>query len=771
MIKHYLKVAFRNLMKYKTQSLVSIIGLAVGFTCFALSALWIRYEMTYDDFHEGAERIYLAGNKFRLKGDGFSPYSSSLLAGYITNNCPEVEKACRIKYTYGNKAKYEDAEFEMLQMEADSNFISMFNITVLSGDNYLRMNKGQIAITDKVARRIFGMENPIGKRLVFPQQNDDEMTIIAVVESWKGHSQYTFDILLPFYDSEPHWGLQQYHTLFRVYPGSDINALEQRLAEYKVQQDGDMWVSESTPIAPLSTLRSTHPNDDVNVKLKHIRLFAVIGVLVIICGLCNYLTMLITRIRMRKRELALRKVNGASDGSLLILLLSELIFLLIISMGIGIMLVELILPAFKHMSQIDENTSFFYNEVFAYMLLLTMVTVGIAALLIRYISKQSLLDSISHKTNFHPSGWFYKGSILFQLFVSIGFVFCTLVMMKQMDCLLNTKELGLDRHNVGVITYGRGLENVPLEKILDQMPEVIKRLHGFYTPVPKNMYSSLRVSDWEDKTGEEPHIDVEDEALNQDYVDFFGIELVEGDMLDEKDGEGMVLINEAAVKAFGWINPLGKKFRDYTVKGVIKDICYNAPIHAVAPAMFSYSKGSERKHIIFRVREGSWNVVSEKLGEEIRKINPDSGYTLLNMEEVYDDYMKSEKTLSKLLGIVSCVCIIIAVFGIFSLVTLSCQQRRKEIAIRKVNGASARLILNLFFKEYLLLLVMASCIAFPLGYVIMKRWLENYVKQTPVNLWIYIGIFAGMLLVIFSSIVWRVWKAAIQNPAEVIKSE
>lgn len=142
-----------------------------------------------------------------------------------------------------------------------------------------------------------------------------------------------------------------------------------------------MWVSESTPIAPLSTLRSTHPNDDVNVKLKHIRLFAVIGVLVIICGLCNYLTMLITRIRMRKRELALRKVNGASDGSLLILLLSELIFLLIISMGIGIMLLELILPAFKHMSQIDENTSFFYNEVFAYMLLLTMVTVGIAALL------------------------------------------------------------------------------------------------------------------------------------------------------------------------------------------------------------------------------------------------------------------------------------------------------------------------------------------------------------------------------------------------------
>lgn len=766
MIRHYLKVAFRNLMKYKTQSLVSIIGLAVGFTCFALSALWIRYEMTYDNFHEGAERIYLAGNKFRLAGDGFSHISSSLLTDYIIKNYPEVEKACHIKYTYGKNVKYENLDLEMLQLEVDSNFISMFNITVLSGDNHLQMDKEQIAITDKAAQRIFGDENPIGKRLVFPQQNDAEMTIVAVVKSWKGHSQYPFDILLPFYDSKPDWGVQSCYTLFRIRPGSNVNVLEQKLSKYEIE-NGRL---QSAPIALLSTLRSTHPNDDINVKFEHIRLFTIIGALVIICGLCNYLTMLITRIRMRKRELALRKVNGASTGSLLALLLSELIVLLVISLGVGIMLVELILPVFKRMSQINENTSFFYGEVFIYMLLLIVITVGISTLLIKYVSKQTLLSSINHKYTFHFSGWFYKSSILFQLFISIGFVFCTFVMMKQLHSLLNTKELGLERHNVGIVTSSGELE-IQIEKALDQMPEVTKRLNGFYTPIPKQLYSSLRVKDWEDKTNGEQYLDIEDELLNQEYVDFFEIELLEGSMLDEKDGEEIVLINEAAVKAFGWKNPLGKRFRDYTVKGVIKDICYNAPIHPVAPAMFSYSKANERKHIIFKVQEGSWKAVSERIAEESRKLNLDNKYTLHNMEEVYDDYMKSEETLSKLLGIVSCVCIIIAVFGIFSLVTLSCQQRRKEIAIRKVNGASARLILNLFFKEYLLLLVMASCIAFPLGYVIMKRWLENYVKQTPVNLWIYIGIFAGMLLVIFSSIVWRVWKAAVQNPAEVIKSE
>ena len=133
--------------------------------------------------------------------------------------------------------------------------------------------------------------------------------------------------------------------------------------------------------------------------------------------------------------------------------------------------------------------------------------------------------------------------------------------------------------------------------------------------------------------------------------------------------------------------------------------------------------------------------------------------------------MKSENSLNMLLSIVSFICIAIVVFGIFSLVTLSCEQRRKEIAIRKVNGASIGTILNLFFKEYLLLLIIASCIAFPLGYVIMKHWLESYVKQTPISLWIYGGIFIVMLLIIFLSIIGRVWKAARQNPAEVIKSE
>jgi len=392
MIKHYLKVAFRNLIKYKTQSLVSIIGLAVGFTCFALSVLWIRYEMTYDNFHEGADRIYLAGSSFRLYGDGFTYNSSSFLADYLAKNCPEIEKVCRIFYDWNEKKiKNEDVEFVVRRIEVDSNFISMFNIKVLDGDNYLQLKKDEIAITENTSKRIFGKESPIGKHLILEESNEEKI-IVAVVKSWEGHSLFSFDILLPFHDTNPNWGNQRCQTLFRIYPNCDIEALKQRLSEYEVQQDGHKYPN-STLIAPLSTLRSSHPSEDVNVKLNHICLFACISGLVIICGICNYLTMLITRIRMRKRELALRKVNGSSNGGLLTLLLTELVLLLILSSGIGLVLIELILPTFKRLSQIDEGTSFFYIEVFVYILSLIAVTVGFASLLIRYISRRTLLSN------------------------------------------------------------------------------------------------------------------------------------------------------------------------------------------------------------------------------------------------------------------------------------------------------------------------------------------------------------------------------------------
>ena len=774
MIRHNLKVAFRNLLKYKIQMIISIIGLSAGFVCLSLSLLWIRYEMTYDTFHEGADRIYLAGKPGNLEADGFSYYSDPLLYDYLVKNCSEMEAACRIRSIKPSdqRLRYKEAEFQMPQIEVDSNFISMFNITVLNGNIPLHLNKDQIAITDKAAKKIFGEESPIGKQLVFTQRDNDEKTIVAVVKSWEGHSLFSFDILLPFSEES----LSSVFTLFRIYPNTDIKALGEKLKEARVMRNGSDWPIP-TSIVQLTKLRNLHPKTDVNVKMNHISMFVSIGVLVVICGLCNYLAVLITRIRMRKRELALRKVSGASNKSLMTLIISELLLLLCLSFGVGSILVEFMLPAFKELSQINESTSFFYVEILIYMLSIIAITTIIAALLIHYINKQTLLDSINHKSDIHFSGVFYKGSILFQLFISIGFVFCTIVMMKQLNYLLNSKELGLDRHNVGAIIRMKGCEDVPWDKILEQMPDVIKHLEHFRSPIPKMSARSSIISDWDGKSMEEGPIEAESVEINQEYIDFFGIELLEGKMLDEKkNSPAEVIINEATVKALGWKEPLEKKMvyadNTVTVKGVIKDIYQQSPVYPVVPTIFELNGHLPYQlHYIFRVKDGSWNKVTQKLIEEAKNANPNAELEIVNLDEVYNGYMKSENNLIRLLSVVSVICIVISIFGIFSLVTLSCQQRRKEMAIRKVNGASVGVILNMFFKEYLLLLCIASCIAFSFGYVIMKHWLEEYMKQTSMDWWLYVGIVVVMAFIIFVSIIWRIWKTARQNPAEVIKSE
>ena len=333
----------------------------------------------------------------------------------------------------------------------------------------------------------------------------------------------------------------------------------------------------------------------------------------------------------------------------------------------------------------------------------------------------------------------------------------------------------MDRHNVGTFYGMSGCEDIPWSSILSQIPDVISHLDDCNSPIPKKTFYSIPIYDWDEKSTKEETIDAELMPINQKYIDFFGIEILKGKMIDENN-MAEVLINETAAKALKWESPIGKQMtiggKVVTVKGVIKDIYHQSPIYPVTPTVFSLNP-SDDQHFpcIFRVKEGAWDKVCQALIEEAKKTNPDAKLTLSKMDEVYEDYMRSELKLVRLLSIVSVVCILISVFGVFSLITLSCQQRRKEVAIRKVNGASVGMILNLFIKEYTILLIIASCTAFSVGYVIMKHWLDIYMKQTSISWWVYAVIFVMMAFIIFLSIIWRVWKTARQNPAEVIKSE
>lgn len=243
-----------------------------------------------------------------------------------------------------------------------------------------------------------------------------------------------------------------------------------------------------------------------------------------------------------------------------------------------------------------------------------------------------------------------------------------------------------------------------------------------------------------------------------------------------------VILNETAVKFLGMTDPIGKNLylnegNVKTIIGIVRDFHITAPTIPVNPIMlignhgFSHKFWGGRGDILVKFHEGKWKELKNEIENLFSQSYPTTRYKFVNVEEGYEEYLKSEKVLMKLISFVSMVCILITIFGIFSLITLSCEQRRKEIAVRKVNGATAKNIMTMFIKEYMLLLIFASTIAFPIGYVLMNHWLESYVRRTSINLWIYTTIFAGIAIIILLCIGWRVWQAAQQNPAEVIKSE
>ncbi|KAA6318349.1 hypothetical protein EZS27_031627, partial [termite gut metagenome] len=417
MITHYIKIAYRNLLRYKTQSIISILGLAAGFACFAFSALWEHYEATYDNFHEGAGRIYLIGTDWVT---GFSPSSSYALAEHLKQNFPEIEAGCHLNIS-PNAITLNGMEYFIKEMRVDSNTISMFNIRLLEGNhNYSRKDSKEVAITPEAAKRIFGNESPIGKT-ISTKYPKGEKVVCAVVEGWNGHSALPFDILSSsLYDMR--WGSGSGYTLIRIRKEVNSESFVQKLAGYEINLVEE-YSQKGFVAKPLMSLRSEMFMQK-KVSPEYVRLFALTGGLVILCGLLNYLMLFIIRIRLRGRELALRKVNGASGASLMKLLITEFGLILIISLLVGMLPIELLLPKFKELSQINESGRFFYKETFVYIFAVVAIAFLFSAFPIYYFRRRSLRTSIYGSEGGKRSAHlFRKTALVFQLIICICFVF------------------------------------------------------------------------------------------------------------------------------------------------------------------------------------------------------------------------------------------------------------------------------------------------------------------------------------------------------------
>ncbi|MDR3245932.1 MAG: ABC transporter permease, partial [Prevotellaceae bacterium] len=643
MIKHYFTVAFRNLWKYKSQTLISVIGLAVGFTCFALATLWIRYEMSYDNFHNDAGQIFCVSVPNHFGEFGLSRRTPHPLAKYLKETFPEVSNATTISDSHNTEITIDGVKSGVDELRIDSAFLSFFDVKVIEGSmDFTRFDSKHIAITQEKARQLFGNDSPVGKTIM---DDDDEYTICAVVSGLPKRSNYPFDILSGIFKGH-YWDWpSNEHTLIRLVPGVDVEAFKKKLYEHTIKKDGQFFnfFVEKITLIPLTSVYYKDPNMRRDIKFQHIVIFVLAGSLVILCTLFNYLTLFISRFRIRQRELALRMVFGASGRSLFALLSVEFIISLIIALLLGILIIDTAFPPFQKLSEIKLELSSIYLESIMYIAALIVISL-LTFLLVLMIFRRRTLNAVIARTN---KNLFRKMSIVVQLIISIGFAFCTIVIIKQMYYLHNT-DLGFAFKNRGSIVISGETEKTDvsvLENHIKQIPEINETVRGLAPLIPVDSEHGILIKQWDDKPENTGDILVVNWEIKENFVAFYELKLAEGEMLRDDDNNKQVLINESAAKMFGWQNPVGKKFGAYTVKGVLKNIYSFSPIISAKPLFYSL-KSESKKTVLFKYDDGTWKTCKDKINRLIKENYPNiNEYELSNAEEEYDKFLKSENTL------------------------------------------------------------------------------------------------------------------------------
>ena len=787
MIKHCLKIAIRNLVKYKVQSAVSILGLAVGFVCFSLSLYWIHYEMTYDHFRQDADRIYMVRTNDEYTEGKIStrvPYS---LAAYLAQHFPDIAVAAPfhlISERISVNDKYQDAVFS----SADSAWMNLMDIRIIKGNRNFMLPKdnAEIAITEEAAKKWFRTEDPIGKEVKMLRRTKK---ICAIVQAENRHTNFPFDFI-----GNPElgktWWYITWSILIKVKPDTDIEELESKINANLPAELKQVTLTRKTGIeriilTPLSKLhyaKDFRDDKEAGITFQYIIYFSIAGILIITCALINYLTLFINRMRVRQREMALRMIHGANIRSLVSLLTVEFLLLLACAVTTGFLLIEICFPSFIELTGIDTAKSSLYGEAFLFIGLISLIILTAIIGLLYILYHRSLPLSLRYNTGRSTGTQLRRGSIVLQLFVCLSFIGCTVLINQQLDYLRH-RDLGLKIKNRGSFSVMGDMDYTTLIRKIKELPMITEVMQPDYYPIVSQLTAIGQFDNWEglDIPIDTP-VPVKLFLGKEDFFRFYDITLLAGEWLDDLSTYEDIIINESLARRMGWSpqEAIGKhiiqSYITYTIVGVVKDCHYGAPTLPIPHTGFLVGEQmglmQRSAGILFKYKEGTWNECRKALEHLYQtECSPENILRLNSEEEVYNNYLRSEEMLTRLLSFASLVCILTAMFGIYSLVTLTCEQRRKEIAIRKVNGATVWSILFLFFREYLIMLCIAALFAFPITYVIIKQWILNYVRQVSISPLPFILILIGLALTVIAGISWRVWKAANENPAEVIKNE
>jgi len=806
MLKNYIKTAFRSIRKQKGYSLINILGLAIGMASCLLILLYVQDEVSYDSYHDNADRIYRVAGSYRMGGRSFetatvgAPAAKALIADY-----PEVEDAVRFRDRGSFIVQYGDNSFkERYIVFADPSFFSIFTIPLLKGDPATVLsNPNSLVLSQNAAEKYFGDADVMGKTLRLDDRDDYKVT--GVFDRIPSNTHFHFDILLSMpslkESKELIWLNNNFNTYILLSEGADPKALEAKFPEmlkkYMGPQikllTGKSWdeidkndMNAEFYLQPLTTIHlhsdliaELGPNSDV----KYIYIFSAIALFVLLIASINFMNLSTARSAGRSKEVGIRKVLGSYRFQLVKQFLTESTILSLMALGMAILLVRLVLPLFNSLSGKEFSSSDMANgvmimAVFAITLLIGLIAGSYPAFFISAFQPANVLKG-KLKTGV-KTGPLRSGLVIFQFAASIILIIGTFVVYNQLRYIQN-KKLGFDKEQV-LILNNAYLLGAQAKVFKDEMlghPQFLNGTISGCLPTPSQRNSTAVFP--EGKFNDEHTTSLQVWDVNHDYIQTLGMDIVEGRDFSREfstDTEA-VIINEAAVKQFGWDSAVGKRLSrfttqqgvhtSYTVIGVVKDFHFESLRTTIGPLMMDLDESNDL--IAFRVNTENLSGTIDLLRKKWKTFLPNQPFEYTFMDDQFDSMYQAEQRIGKIFSVFAALAIFIGCLGLFGLSAFTAEQRTKEIGIRKILGATVPNIIRLLLREFVIHIGVANLIAWPVAYLVMNRWLKDYAYRISPSIWIFLVAGMGTLAIAILTVSFQAIKAAISDPAKSLRYE
>lgn len=806
-------MVIRNLYRHKGYSLINITGLALGLAASVIIILYVLNELSYDRFHEKSDRIYRVSREW-FNDDGTSNLHLAKVAAPVAellkNDYPDaIEQSMRVFGGYDMLFRKDDIFFvESRSYFAGPEFFRIFSFDLLRGDPKTALQEPFTAvITSSVADKYFRGEDPIGQTLTFdsPVSNDIvPLKITGIIQEPPANTHLKIDILISFATIEgffgreamtTNWWNNNYLTYLLLAPNYDVNDLEREIPAFLDRYLGESYTdyTQRTGRMPSETntlhlLKMTdihlkghltaeaEPNNDI----RNIYIFSIIAFAIILIACINFMNLSTARAGRRAKEIGLRKVMGAQRGEISYQFLGESVIIAFISMMIALILVEVSLPFFNDF--LDEKLTLFGENT----LLLLFLILGLTFLTgllsgsypAIYLSSFRPYSVMKHRSG-RKSGMLRKALVLFQFSASIALIVAVIVIYLQMEHLRN-KDLGYDKEHVVLIHADQQFYN---------------KMDAFRAEVMKNpkvlsvSRSSLIPSDMLVNNAGGRTIDGEEERplsfrlavvdCDYDYFKTYGIEFIKGRPFRREYGTDdslAFILNETAVRKIGWEpaeavgKPLGYGYTRGRVIGVTKDFHFESLHNEIVPVIFRLSKEDMYRLSIRMHPEGIDNTL-KYIEEVYSQIRPGYPFNYYFIDDILDDIYSGEARQATLMTMFTILSVIIACLGLFGLASFTAEQRTREIGIRKVFGASTGRIINLLSREFLKWVILSNIIAWPLAFLLMREWLDNFAYAIDLSIWIFFLAALLALVIALSTVIAQSYRSANLDPVRALRYE